>query len=51
MNKVAVRILLRSEIPSGICVKLRTVAASNDKVHMPWSLAGYASHNIQSFTR
>jgi len=27
-------ILLRSEIPSGICAKLRTVAASNNRVHM-----------------
>jgi len=31
-------ILLRSEIPSGICAKLHTVAASNNRVHMPWSL-------------
>ena len=31
-------LLLRSEIPSGICAKLRTVAASNNRVHMPWSL-------------
>jgi len=31
-------ILLRSEIPSGICAKLRSVAASNNRVHMPWSL-------------
>ena len=30
-------ILLRSEIPSGMCAKLRTVAASNNRVHMPWS--------------
>ena len=30
--------LLRSEIPSGICAKLRTVAVSNNRVHMPWSL-------------
>ena len=29
---------LRSEIPSGICAKLRTVAASNNRVHIPWSL-------------
>ena len=29
---------VRSEIPSGICAKLRTVAASNNRVHMPWSL-------------
>ena len=31
-------LLLRSEIPSVICTKLRTVAASNNRVHMPWSL-------------
>ena len=31
-------VLLRSEIPSGICAKLRTVAASNNRVHMPRSL-------------
>ena len=31
-------ILLCSEIPSGTCAKLRTVAASNNRVHMPWSL-------------
>jgi len=30
--------LLRSEISSGMCAKLRTVAASNNRVHMPWSL-------------
>ena len=30
--------LLRSEIPSGICAKLRTVAASNNRVHAPRSL-------------
>jgi len=29
---------LRSEIPSGMCAKLRTVVASNNRVHMPWSL-------------
>jgi len=34
-------ILLRSEIPSGMCAKLRTVAASNNRVHMPWSLYYY----------
>ena len=27
--------VLRSEIPSGMCAKLRTVAASNNRVHMP----------------
>jgi len=42
--------LLRSEIPSGICAKLRTVAASNNRVHMPWSLFAYASRHVQSFT-
>ena len=31
-------ILLRSEIPSSICAKVRTVAANNNRVHMPWSL-------------
>jgi len=31
-------ILLRSEIPSGMCAKLRTMATSNNRVHMPWSL-------------
>ena len=30
--------LLRSEIPSGICARLRTVAASNNRDHTPWSL-------------
>ena len=30
-------VLLRLEIPSGTCAKLRTVAASNNRVHMPWS--------------
>ena len=28
-------VVLRSEIPSGICAKLRTVAASNNRDHMP----------------
>jgi len=31
-------VLLRSEMPSGMCAKLRTVAACNNRVHMPWSL-------------
>ena len=31
-------ILLRSESPSGMCAKLRTVAASNNRVHTPRSL-------------
>ena len=43
-------VLLRSEIPSGICAKLRTVAASNNRVHMPWSLSAYAGRYVQSFT-
>jgi len=30
--------LLRSEKPERKCTKLRTVAASNNRVHMPWSL-------------
>ena len=39
-------LLLRSEIPSGMCAKLRTVAASNNRVHMPWSLyyCSFAPH-------
>jgi len=28
-------LMLRSEIPRGICAKLRPVAASNNRVHMP----------------
>ena len=31
-------ILLRSESPSGMCAKLRTVAASNNRVHLTRSL-------------
>jgi len=31
-------VLLRSEIPSGICAKLRTVAESNNRDHVPQSL-------------
>jgi len=31
-------VLFWSEIPSSIYAKLRTVAASNNRVHMPWSL-------------
>ena len=30
--------MLRSEMPSGMCAKLRTVAASNNRVHTPRSL-------------
>jgi len=28
-------LLSQTEIPSGMCAKLRTVAASNNRVHMP----------------
>jgi len=38
---------LRSEIPSGMSAKLRTVAASNNRVHMPRSLSAYASRYVQ----
>jgi len=31
-------VVLRSVIPSGICAELHTVAASNNRIHMPWSL-------------
>jgi len=31
-------IFMRLEISSGMCAKLRIVAASNNRVHMPWSL-------------
>jgi len=41
-------LLMQSEIPSGICAKLRTVAASINRVHMPWSLFAYA---IATFNR
>jgi len=34
-NPGHITILLRSEIPSSMCTKLRTVAASNNRVHMP----------------
>jgi len=37
-TRIYTKVMLRSEILSGICAKLRTVAASNNKVHMPWSL-------------
>jgi len=30
--------VLRSEIPSGTCAKLHIVAASNNRIHMSWSL-------------
>jgi len=32
------RLVLRSESLSGKCAKLHTVAASNNRDHMPWSL-------------
>jgi len=31
-------LVLRSESPNGMCANLRTVAASNNRVHMPQSL-------------
>jgi len=43
-------VLLRSESPSGICAKLRTVAASNNRDNAPQSLFAYASHFVQSYT-
>ena len=43
-------ILLRSESPSVMCAKVHTMAASNNRVHMPQSLFAYASYHIQSFT-
>jgi len=33
------KVMLRSEIPSGMCAKLRTVAASNNRDHPPRSLS------------
>jgi len=33
MITVAIWVLLRSEIPSGMCAKLHTVAASNNRDH------------------
>jgi len=41
-------IALRLEIPSGIWAKLRTAAASNNRVHMSWSLF---AHAIVTFNR
>ena len=38
MKRAEILTVLRSEIPSGMSAKLRTVAASNNRVHMPWSL-------------
>jgi len=36
-------VVLRSEIPSGMCAKLRTAAASNNRDHASKSLFAYAS--------
>jgi len=36
--------------PSGMFAKLHTVAASNNRVHVPRSLSAYASRYIQLFT-
>ena len=38
MSSCKYRALLRSGSPSGKCAKLRTVAASNNRDHTPWSL-------------
>ena len=35
---------MRSEIPSGMCAKLRTVAASNNRVQMPFYYCLFALH-------
>jgi len=42
--------LLQSESPTGMCAKLSTVAASNNRYHVQWSLFAYTSHYVQSFT-
>jgi len=42
--------ILRSEGPSGMCAKLRTAAASNNRDHAPQPLFAYASRYVQSFT-
>jgi len=44
-------LVMRSEIPSGKCAKLRTLTASNNRDHALQSLFAYASHHVQSFTR
>jgi len=44
-------LVLRSESPTGMCAKLRTMAASNNRDHAPQSLFAYASHQVQPFTR
>ena len=45
-SKFCLVTLLQSEILSGICAKLRTVTASNNRIHMPWSLyyCSFAPH-------
>jgi len=43
--------MLRSESPSGMCAKLHTVSASNNRDHAPQSLFEYVGHYAQSFTR
>ena len=35
---ISKEIFLQSESPSGMCAELRTVATSNNRDHMPWSL-------------
>jgi len=46
-----VKVVLRSEIPSGMYAKLRTMAACNNRDHASQSLFAYAGHHVQSFTR
>jgi len=41
-------LLLRSEIPSGMCAELHTMAASNNRDHQTRSLSAYA---IVTFNR
>jgi len=42
-SRVILLELLRSESPSGKGAKLHTVAASNNRDHMPWSLSSLPS--------
>jgi len=44
------KLVMRSEIPSGMCAKLRTMTTSNNRDHASQSLFAYASRYVQSFT-
>jgi len=44
-------LVLRLKIPSGMCAKLRTLAASNNRDHAPQSLFAYTGRYVESFTR